>query len=199
MGSVRRKRNTMGAAAALALALALSACGGAAPGITYDLTAPSEDLRGGAGRGVLVVAEPIALAALDSNRLLAISGDGSLAYLPEVQWADRLPRLFQTRLIQAFENGRRLRAVGRPGDRLLPAAQLNTELRTFAIDTRSGEAVVEVSVKIVQDRSGRILAGEIFRARVPGGGTAGGSAAGALDLASQEVIRAIVRWVSARI
>jgi len=32
---------------------------------------------------------------------------------------------------------------------------------------KQGEAVIELSVKIVNDRSGRILAGQVFTSRVP--------------------------------
>jgi cholesterol transport system auxiliary component len=186
-------------AAILSLATLLSGCGGGAPPATFDLTAPRDGLAQSRGRGLLVVAEPTALAALDTNRILIVTQRGGLAYLPDAQWADRLPKLLQVRLIQTFENGKRIQAVGRPGDRLLPAAQLNWEIRAFGIDEASGEAVIEVSVKIVNDRSGRILAGTLLTSRVPGAGGNGPTAAAALDLATQKLMRDIVRWTSARI
>jgi cholesterol transport system auxiliary component len=181
----------------LGAALLVAACSSSAPPATFDLTAPRDGLTSGRGRGLLVVAEPQALAAIDSNRIIVMTG-GGIAYLPDAQWSDRLPKLIQTRLIQTFENGRRIQAVGRPGDRLVPVAQLNSEIRTFGIDERSGEAVVELSVKIVNDRTGRILAGEVFSSRVPS--AAGGPAAtAALDTATQNLLRDVVRWVSSRI
>ena len=184
----------------LAMAIALSACGGGAPPATYDLTAPREGLSSGRGRGLLVVAEPQALQALDSNRIVIRTSEGGIAYLPDAQWSDRLPKLIQTRLIQTFENGARIQAVGRPGDRLVPVAQLNSEIRSFGIDEKTGEAVIELSVKIVNDRSGRILAGQVFTSRVPSGGSISGPvASAALDLATQALLRDVVRWVSARI
>ncbi|OYU46925.1 MAG: hypothetical protein CFE31_19235 [Rhizobiales bacterium PAR1] len=186
--------------ASLAGLLALSACGGGAPPATYDLTAPRDGLSSGRGRGLLVVAEPQALQALDSNRIVIRTSEGGIAYLPDAQWSDRLPKLIQTRLIQTFENGARIQAVGRPGDRLVPAAQLNSEIRSFGIDEKTGEAVIELSVKIVNDRSGRILAGQVFTSRVPSGGSVSGPvASAALDLATQALLRDVVRWVSARI
>jgi len=179
--------------------LLVAGCSSGPAPATFDLTAPRDGVAGGQGRGLLVVAEPQALQALDSQRVVIMAG-GGIAYLPDVQWADRLPKLLQTRLIQTFENGRRIRAVGRPGDRLVPAAQLNSEIRQFGIDERTGEAVIEVSVKIVNDRSGRILAGEVFTSRVPSGGpTTGAGAMAALDLAAQGLLRDVVRWTSARI
>jgi cholesterol transport system auxiliary component len=184
---------------ALALAGFLAGCGGAAPPPTFDLAAPRDNLGARPGQGLIVVAEPSALAAIDTNRLIVMTRGGGLAYLGDAQWSDRLPKLVQVRLIQTFENAKRLTAVGRPGDRLLPVAQLNSEIRRFGIDEATGEAVIEMSVKIVQDRTGRILAGNIFTRSVPAGGSGGPLAAAALDLAMQEMLRDIVRWTSSRI
>lgn len=178
--------------------LPLAACGGGAPLPTFDLTAPRDAARG-AGRTLIVVTEPSTLAAFDSNRIVSRAHSGEIAYLGGAQWADRLPKLFQVRLIQTFENRGRIASVGRPGDRLVPAAQINSELRQFGIDEASGEAVVEISVKIVDDRSGRIRAGAVFLARHAAGAVYGPSAAAALDLAAQDAMRQITTWVSSRV
>lgn len=182
-----------------ALGFLLAGCASGAAPTTFDLTAPRDVGASGRARGLLIVAEPQALQAFDSARIVITTREGSIAYLPDAQWADRLPKLLQVRLIQTFENGQRIQAVGRPGDRLVPAAQLNSEIRRFGLDERTGEAVVEVSVKIVHDRSGRILAGQVFSQRVAGGGVSGAAATAALDVANQALLRDIVRWVSARI
>lgn len=185
--------------AAGVLALGLSACAGSPPP-TYDLSAPRDGLVRSGSRTLVVVGEPQALSALDSNRIVITTGDGSLAYLPAGQWADRLPKLVQSRLIQSFENAHRIAAVGRPGDRLVPAVQLNSDIRRFGVDERSGEAVIEMSVKIVDDRSGKIRAGEIFTTRVPApNGTTAAGASAALDLAAQALMRNVVAWVSRRV
>ena len=186
-------------AASLASMLALAGCGGSAPPPTFDLTAPRDGITSSRARGVLVIAEPTALAALDTTRILIVTSNGTLAYLPDAQWADRLPKLLQARLIQTFENGKRIQTVGRPGDRLMPAAQLNCDIRTFGIDEKTGEAVVEVSLRIVNDRSGQILAGQVFSSRIPVGGSDGATMSAALDLATQALLRDIVRWASTHI
>ncbi|MCA3630710.1 MAG: membrane integrity-associated transporter subunit PqiC [Methylobacterium sp.] len=184
---------------AMALAGFLAGCAGSAPPPTFDLAAPRDNLDARPGRGLVVVAEPSALAAIDTNRITVMTRGGGLAYLGDAQWSDRLPRLVQVRLIQTFENANRLTTIGRPGDRLLPVAQLNSEIRRFGIDEATGEAVIEMSVRIVQDSTGRILAGKIFTRSVPADGASGPVAAAALDLAMQELLRDIVGWTSARI
>ena len=67
-----------------------------------------------------------------------------------------MPNLVQTRLIQTFENGSRIAAVGRPGERIVPDFQLNTDIRAFNIEAASGQAVVEITAKLIGDRTGKV-------------------------------------------
>lgn len=180
--------------ALLCLALALGGCGGGAPvSPTFDLSAPREFGRA-SGRATLVVAEPSALQVLDSDRIIVREAGGALSYLGGGQWADRLPKLVQTRLIQTFENASRIGAVGRPGERISADFQLNTDIRSFMVDAERGEAVVEITAKLVRDRNGRIGGGRVFQARVPVGSVEPAGASQALDRAFSQVLIEIVRW-----
>lgn len=178
----------------IAASLVLAGCGGGAAPTTYDLSAPRDVGRVGASRSILVVAEPTTVQTLDSDRIIVKDASGSLSFAGGAQWADRVPALVQTRLIQTFENAGRLGSVARPGERITPEAQLNTDIRSFNIDTASGSAVVEISAKLVGDRSGRIQRAQLFSARVPASGGDGGLAAQALDRALSQVLIEIVRW-----
>src|SRR6266567_8414031 len=186
----------IGRAAVLALAVALSACGGQAPP-TFDLNAPQTLTKArGAGRGQLVVAEPTALSVLNTDRIV-IRTQGEIAYLSRAQWSDRLPRLVQSRIVEGFENGSRLRAVGTPGDKLAADYQLVTDVRAFHVSVASEPmAEVEISAKMVSDRGGRVLAAKVFRASVPAASTEGPDAVSALDEAFQRVITDLVAWAS---
>jgi cholesterol transport system auxiliary component len=179
---------------ALALSLALAGCGGGAAPTTFDLSAPSDFGRVGGSRATLIVAEPTTVQALDSDRMIVRDGSGSLSFLGGAQWADRVPRLVQTRLIQTFENGSRIGSVSRPGERIVPDLQLNTDIRSFNIDAPSGQAVVEITAKLVGDRNGKIQRAKLFSARVPSVAGDGGAAAQALDRALSQVMIEIVRW-----
>lgn len=179
------------------LALWLGACSASAPP-TYDLTTPADVATARRGRAQLIVAEPTAVQVLDSERILVRPADGEVSYLPDAQWSDRLPRLMQARIIQTFENAHRLASVGRPADKLLADATLITEIRAFEIAADSNEAVVEISAKLVNERSGRIMAARVFSARQPGA-PAGQKAASALDAASQTALRDLVAWAASRI
>jgi cholesterol transport system auxiliary component len=173
----------------------LAACSGTPQRTTFDLTAPGDVARVGGSRAQLVVNEPTTVQAIDSDRIL-VRDAGALSYLPDAQWADRLPKLFQVRLIQTFENASRLGRVGRPGDRVIADLALNADIRSFGIEAASAQAVVEVTVRIVSDRTGRVSAARGFVSRIPVGSVTGPVAAKALDEAMSQVLRDIVRWAA---
>jgi cholesterol transport system auxiliary component len=176
-------------------ALAAACSSGPAP-TTYDLSAPTSRIRGASGVQVLVN-EPSAIQTLAAQQILVKDASGTISFLGEGQWADNLPRLIQTRLINTFENASQLRGVSRPSSGAVADVQLISELRSFEISTPSNEAVVEMSVKIVSDQTGRIANGRIFRARVPAAAVDAANAARALDEALSVVMLDVVRWVSA--
>lgn len=183
--------------AAFAALATLSGCifgGGSAP-TTFDLTAPRGTGRIGALRGQIVVAEPVTTQALEAEQILIKEPSGAISFLPGGQWADRLPRLIQARLIQTFENSSQLSAISRPGDRVSADYQLNTEIRAFQVQADTGEALVEISVKLVGDRSGRIATARVFSARVPVDKVDAAVVAQGLDQALSRVLVDIVRWI----
>ncbi|HEV7259785.1 MAG TPA: ABC-type transport auxiliary lipoprotein family protein [Bosea sp. (in: a-proteobacteria)] len=181
-------------ALALAAALLLAGCGGGGAPTTYDLTAPRDFGRIGGSRAILMVQEPTTVQALDSDRVIVKDSSGALSFLGGAQWADRVPKLVQVRLIQTFENGSKLGAVSRPGDRVTPDAQLLTDIRSFNIDAASGMAVVEITARVVGDRDGLVRRARFFSARVPAAAVDGAGAAQTLDQALSKVLVEIARW-----
>ncbi|GJD36539.1 ABC-type transport auxiliary lipoprotein family protein [Methylobacterium aerolatum] len=181
--------------AALLLAAALGGCGGSAP-LTFDLAALPVGGRPAVTGRAIVVAEPVGIQPFEADRIIVRQAGGSLSFLGGGQWADRLPRLIQTRMIQSLENAGRLRSVSRPGDKVVADYQLISEIRAFDIQTATGEAVVDLSVKLVADGTGRVTAARIFTARVPVASIDAGAGAQALDRALVTVLGDIVRWVN---
>lgn len=178
---------------AAAIGSLAAACGTPAP-TTYDLSAP-RDVRGGR-RGIqLIVAEPIALQALADQRILVKDEAGAISFIGGGQWSDGLTRLVQARMIQTIENARSVAAVGRAGDRLTPDYQLTSDIRAFEIRPGTGEAVVEISVKLISEQTGRVVRSRILAGRVAGSASDAGRAAAALDEAFAQVLRELVRFV----
>jgi cholesterol transport system auxiliary component len=183
---------------AVLVALTAAACGSGPAPTTYDLSAPRAGARfGGAVSGQIVVSEPTAIQTLEAERIIAKDQSGAVSFIGGGQWADRLPRLIQARLIETFENSSKLKAVSRPGERVSPDYLLNTEIRAFQISSATGEAVVELSGRLVHDRTGRIVSGRVFSAREPVAKVDAASAAQALDAALSRVLLDMVRWVGA--
>lgn len=178
------------------LALSLAACGvGPAP-TTYDLSAPVS--RGGAGlAGQMVVASPTALQTLSDQKIMVRDGNGTISFLGGGQWADRLPNLIQARLINTFENSSKIRAVALPSAGIIADYQLVSDIRSFFVVTPENEAVVELSVRLINAKTGHIVRGCVFTARRPvaGGSVNAGSAASALNDALSSVLLEIVSWV----
>lgn len=191
-----RSRRAPLRALVLAMAgLALAACGSSRAPETFDLTVPPRAKISSPGGRQIVVAEPVALQTFESDRILVKSGDGSVSYLPGVQWSDRLPRLLQSRLVQTFENDGR--AVGRSGNGVAADLVLHSDIRFFGISLAEGsQAVVEISAKMVDGNSGRIVAARVFRGAAPAGALDGRIAAQALDGATVPVLQDMARWAS---
>ena len=102
----------------------------------------------------------------------------------------------QARILQSFENARRLRSVGRPGDGTATDFRLMTEVRAFEISVADGRAVVEIAAKLVRDRTGRIMAARVFRASVPTPASEGAPAIAALNDAFGKVEHELVLWAA---
>lgn len=180
------------------LAICAAACSlPATPIPTYDLIAPRDFGPVRQARGLIEVTVPSALQALDTEKIVVEPSTGVVTYLSDGQWSDRLPKLLQSRIIEAFENSSRIRTVARAGDRVNADAQLVVDIRQFGIQGK--DAVVELSVKLIGLRGGRINAAKIFNARVPAPAVSGGAAAAAINDALVIVLVDIVRWTSTKI
>jgi cholesterol transport system auxiliary component len=80
---------------------------------TYDLAVPDVATKGSHKTKVqILIAEPQALKALDSENIVVRSDASSIQYLGGAQWGDRLPKIVQARLVQAFENSGRFGGAG---------------------------------------------------------------------------------------
>ncbi|MGA0595312.1 ABC-type transport auxiliary lipoprotein family protein [Enterovirga sp. CN4-39] len=190
----RPLRCALGACAATLALLTLGACG-SAPSTAFDLSAPRGAVRGARIAAQLVVAEPSAVQAFEAQGIVAKGQDDTVALIGGGQWADRLPRLVQSRLIETLEAASTRLAVGRPGDGISADYQLNSEIRDFNFDGRSGEAVVEIAAKLIDIRSGRVVRGRVFSARTPVGSANAGEVAPALDKSAGIVFANIARWI----
>ena len=174
--------------------------GGSTPPDTYGLSeAPQVTGQTVRNRQILIV-EPTALKALDSEQIVIRPTSSSIQYLAGSQWSDRLPKIVQDKLVQAFENSGRVGGVGRPGDGLAIDFKIITAIRAFEIKADAGEqAVVELSAKVLNDRNGVVVASKVFGATAAVSGSGNAAYVQSLDRAFEEVVRELVAWSLARI
>ncbi|KQS98153.1 MULTISPECIES: ABC-type transport auxiliary lipoprotein family protein [unclassified Rhizobium] len=189
------KAGLIRACTVLLMAASLSACAGKANNDTYGLSA-SPVVEGPASTAKqILVPEPTALKALDSDQVVIRLSGSEIQYLADSQWSDRLPKMVQSKLVQAFENTGKIGGVGKPGEGLAIDFQVITDIRSFEISTEGADtAIVEIFAKIVNDRNGTVRAQKAFRATVPVSGSGNPAFVKALDAAFADVSADIVHW-----
>lgn len=173
--------------------------GGAAgaPPVSYNLTAPRAFPASDRKRGQVAIPEPVALLMFDTQKLLIQPNPAEGPTFARAQWADNIPKLVQSKIIQAFENANYLEAVSRPVDGLASDYQLLLDIRSFQISTAGAPvADVELSARIM-GANGKIVAMRTFRSSVPAQLTDARSAALSLDQAFGAVATDLVIWAAA--
>lgn len=166
MAGLRRRH------AALAAALLLGACQSIIPGASrdpprlYEVTPKSTfDAKLPPVRSQLVVETPEAAAGLTTSRIAVKQKPTTLDYYARAEWTDLAPRLVQTKLIESFENTRKIVGVGREGSGLRSDYILKSELRHFEAqlyDTAKPLVRVVINVKLVRMPAREIVANRRF-------------------------------------
>lgn len=181
----------------LGLAGCALALGGSKAPITYDIIAPrSFAASAHPGKAQIVVAEPTAVHALETDRIMVRPAPDTVSYYKGVAWSDRLPRLVQARMIETFQNSGAVKAVSSSsGD-----YTLSTELRSFQMDVSSGHAAAEIDIfaKMINNNSGKVVASKDFSTRVASNSDEPTEAVSALNQAFTEVMQDTTTWVAAR-
>jgi cholesterol transport system auxiliary component len=180
---------------ATALTAALGGCSvliPQSPNAIFDLSAPA-DVAAPRGNMQVLVPEPTAVRALDTDRIAARPSDAQYAYLGGAVWSDRLPKLVQARLVQMLQNSGRVRAAAVPGQGLLIDFQLVVDIRAFEL-TSSG-AVADFAVRLMNDSNGRVVRSRVFRAVVPVTAADARSVVPALDQAMDQIFAEIADWM----
>jgi len=188
---------------ACGLALSVSLLAGcavlapSAPPSVYDLALSSDvTATSGSTRSQILITEPKVLTSLDNDRIVIKPSPAQIAFFGDVRWSDRLPRLVQLYLSRAFSETNGARAVGLPGDGLIIDHQLLFDLRAFQVEPSGNafKANVEIAVRILNDKNGRVIASKTFAASQPSADDAA-EAVSALNGALDAVAGELIAWV----
>jgi phospholipid/cholesterol/gamma-HCH transport system substrate-binding protein len=170
------------------------------PPLSYDLSAPEFPAPQAPESKTLALQialpEPTALVAFETQKVLVAPSPGELKPLEEGQWADSVPKLVQTKMVESFENAG-FAHVGKATDGFTPDVQLLLEIRSFEVSLAAPSAAqIEISAKVL-GADGKIAVERSFRATAPAPGVESPAAAAALNDAFQTIARDIVVWAQA--
>ncbi len=118
----------------------------------------------GAGRGHLVVELPSTGGALATDRILIAPSPRQAEYLPGARWAEPLPAMIQTLLVNSVLNQGGFRLVSRVGAGLRPDYTLMTEIQAFQAEVLASLVLLAAPVLVTEPVGGPPAPGQ---ARLP--------------------------------
>ncbi len=113
----------------------------ATPKSTFDLDLPNVYWQ-------LAVEVPVSAASLNTGRIAIQMSPTSTDYYAKVAWTDRAPLMVQTRIVDSFENTRKIVAVARESIALRANYVLQPDLRNFEAMYFYGQPPI-VKVRII--------------------------------------------------
>ena len=190
-------------AAVACVGLLLSGCALASlgqtepPSRTFDLAGTGFTGTPGKRGGLqLVVSEPLAVRALAGDRILVKASATEISYFGGAVWGDQLPKLLQARLIETIQSGGRFQAVGDSRDRIDADLELASDIRRFemTVEGKSATAHVELFLKLIDRRTGRLVASNGFAAEAAAASQTPEDGVSALNAAMQALLPRITAW-----
>src|SRR5262249_36118619 len=154
-----------------------------------------KEVSGKATKSQLVVAEPTAVVALDTQRIIVGPGIADSPTSENAQWSDTIPKLLQAKIIQSFENANYLGGIARPMDGLTPDYQLLIDVRDFRVspaDSTKPVAHLEFAAKVLSN--GRIVGSRTFSAEAGAPDLSVAGATAAMDAAFGKAAIDLVMW-----
>jgi phospholipid/cholesterol/gamma-HCH transport system substrate-binding protein len=162
--------------------------------ITYDLSAlQNQGAPGTPIKGQFAIPEPTAVVMVETQRML-FSPASEVPGFAEFLWADAIPKLFQARLIESFENYDIAHAPLRSADVGQADFQLLIDIRRFRVAMGSGpEAQIGLSARIVE-KDGRVVASALFEQSERFDKVEPQIAVTAFDAAFRRIAQEIIDW-----
>ena len=174
----------------------------ATPQDTYALQPVSIASQARRSSRTLLVLEPSASAAIATDRMLIQQDALSVTYLPDARWADTVPKMLQTILIQSIASTGQIGFVGAQGAGPVPDAVLLTRIDAFGVDQqadRSFVARVSFELTVLRDRDQRVLGTQRFATTLPVANDQADTIAATFQQALETLLPQALPWVLARV
>jgi ABC-type uncharacterized transport system auxiliary subunit len=149
---------------------------------------------------VLIVAEPNAEGALDSERIALLSDGVRIQPLADAVWSDRPTAMLQFAIVQAFQRTGRLPAVGTDRDALPGRFLLQSTLDAFQLEPEGQGFAVDMSLhaRLLRLPAREVAGAAEFARRVPTAGASNAEAVSAFNRAAGGVLGDLIAWTLQR-
>ncbi len=144
----------------------------------------------------LRVNKPYSSQLLDSTRIAVLPPGDQISAYQGVRWSDRAPLLLRDRLIDAFLDDGRLKAVSSDDSRLQADLELDGDLRAFHSEYQNGRPAARIlfEARLVQSGSLRILASRRFEVSQAASDTSVPAVVNAFGQAGDQLAREVLEW-----
>lgn len=169
----------------------------------YRLSAPNEFAAALPHTSAqLIVDPPYAPEGLEPRRIAVVRATHALDYLADGDWADRVPMMIRSVLVEAFENSKAVAAVGPDTLDLRADFEIESDLRHFeaVYDSPPGAAnpaptvSIALAVKLVKVPEHKILAQTMISARQAAAANATPQIVDAFNAAMASIATQTVTW-----
>ncbi|VXC07061.1 Cholesterol transport system auxiliary component [Pseudomonas sp. 8Z] len=132
----------------------------------------------------------------DGTRIVVLPAPGRINTYQGARWSERTPQLVRQRLLDAFQDDGRIKALSTEEQHLQADLELVSELRSFQSQYRDDrpEAQIQLNVRLVDVRAQRIVASHRFSARQAASNTSVAAVVAAFGQASDQLSRELVDW-----
>lgn len=195
---------------AAVLLLGLSACGplvdlgGSTPPANIYRLEPLSDrvAEPPAAEWRIRIAPPTAGSALDTNRIAVATGPLEIQYYAEARWADRVPEMVQSVLVESFEAG--AGAVALTSDSVVSAAPflLEADIRTFQADVGGDgppQVTLRIAFRLLRSGQNEFVASTTVNATAEAASRQAPDLVQAFNTTMQMVLRDAVNWTVERV
>ena len=144
----------------------------------------------------LRVNKPLANPLLNSTRIAVIPADDRISVYQGARWSDRAPLLLRDRLIDAFLDDGRFKAVSSDDSRLQADLELDGDLRAFQSEYRSGVPAARIlfEARLVESGSLRILASRRFDVSQTASDASLPAVVSSFGQAGDQLARQVLEW-----
>lgn len=144
----------------------------------------------------LVISEPTVLLGLNTDKILLQPNPGEITSIQHAKWTDNLPNLFQTKLVQSFENAGYLKSISKPAAGADSTHRLYIDIRSFQLKTNGSPVAFTEFVAKIQDGDGKIVATRKFQTKVTAKSDDAAEASKALGEVFVKSVTELIGWTA---